>query len=254
MPGASHHPILLLHGQPGSPRDWDAVLAEIGPRPTTLAIRRPGWGSSGSPTGLEGNALAAIAAVDRAGLGRTVVVGHSLGAAVAAWLAAAHPDRVAGLVLVAPAANQQSLTALDALLAAPILGDVVSAASLAAAGGVLATGPARRALAGRLGIDPEYLRRWSGQLLSPRAWRSFSAEQRMLVREIPVLEGRLADISAPTTIVAGTGDRIVPIDSARRLATQVPQAGLVELRGAHHLLHQQRAARVAEVIIGASRA
>jgi pimeloyl-ACP methyl ester carboxylesterase len=117
----------------------------------------------------------------------------------------------------------------------------------------LSVEPARRALAGRLGIPPEYLERWSGKLMSPHAWRSFSAEQRMLVREIPALEGRLADISVPTTIVAGTGDRIVPIESARRLAAQVPQAHLIELCGAHHLLHQQRPGRVAEIVVGASR-
>ncbi|MFL5821986.1 MAG: alpha/beta fold hydrolase [Solirubrobacteraceae bacterium] len=251
MPGASH-PILLLHGQPGTPRDWDAVVAEIGPRADTLAIRRPGWGPDSSPTGLEGNARAAIRALDHAGLKQAVVVGHSLGGAVAAWVAATHPDRVAALILLAPAANQQSLTALDRLLAAPVLGDLLSGASLAAAGGVLAARPVRQALAARLGVAPEYLRAWSGRLASPRAWRSFAAEQRMLVRELPVLETRLAEIGVPTTIVAGTADRIVPIASARSLASQIPHAELVELQGGHHVFHQQRPAEVAEIILDAA--
>ena len=250
MPGASQT-ILLIHGQPGSPRDWDPVVAKIGSRARTLPIRRPGWGPESSPTGLDGNALAAIEALDRAGVERAVVVGHSLGAAVAAWLAAEHPDRATAVILLAPAANEQSLTALDHFLAMPVLGDLVSGVSLAAAGGVLAAGRARRVLAGRLGLDPDYLRPWAGRLLRPHAWRSFSAEQRMLVREIPTLARRLAEIRAPTTIVAGTADRIVPLSSARTLATQIPGAELIELPRAHHLVHEQRPAEVAEIILAA---
>ena len=46
----------------------------------------------------------------------------------------------------------------------------------------------------------------------------------------------------------GTADRIVPPASARRLAEQIPGARLVELERANHLLPQQRAERLAEII------
>ena len=52
----------------------------------------------------------------------------------------------------------------------------------------------------------------------------------------------------PTTIVAGTGDHVVPIAAARRLAGQIPGAELVELEHAGHLLHVQQAGRLADVI------
>ena len=82
---------------------------------------------------------------------------------------------------------------------------------------------------------------------SPRsAWRSFAREQRLLVRDLPVLERRLGEISAPTTIVPGTADRVVPIAAARRLAGQIPAAELVEIEHAGHLLHIQQADRLAE--------
>src|SRR5947208_2776334 len=82
--------------------------------------------------------LAALAVLDRVGATRAVVVGHSLGGAVAAWLAATHPDRVASLVLIAPSANTESLVPLDRVLAAPLIGEILSAASLAGAGAALA--------------------------------------------------------------------------------------------------------------------
>lgn len=250
---ANKHPVLLLHGQPGSPHDWDRVVSEIGPRADTLAIARPGWSPGTVPAGLEDNAIAARVALDRAGAARAVVVGHSLGGAVAAWLAAAEPDRVVSLVLIAPAADTRSITAVDRLLAAPVLGDVLSAALLGAAGGAVAAGPVRRIIGARLNVDPRYLRSSAALLRRRDVWRSFVAEQRLLIRDLPALEERLADIAAPTTVVAGTADHVVPIGSARSLAHRIRGASLVELPGAHHLLVQQRPAELAEIIVAAAR-
>jgi pimeloyl-ACP methyl ester carboxylesterase len=244
--------VLLLHGQPGSPHDWDRVVSELGPGTQTLAITRPGWAPGTVAVDLKGNAIAARVALDQAEIARAVVVGHSLGGAVAAWLAAAEPARVAGLVLVAPAAETHSITALDRLLAAPVLGDVLSAALLGAAGGAAAAGPVRQVIGSRLSIDPRYLESSAALLRRRAAWRSFVAEQRMLIRDLPALERRLADIVAPTTVVVGTADRVVPIDSARAVADRIRAAALVELSGAHHLLAQQRPAELAEIIAEAA--
>jgi pimeloyl-ACP methyl ester carboxylesterase len=74
------------------------------------------------------------------------------------------------------------------------------------------------------------------------------AEQRVLVRELPELERRLAAIAAPTTIVCGTEDRVVTAAAARALQTQIPGAHLVMLPGAGHLLPQGHAGELAEVI------
>ncbi len=185
-------------------------------------------------------------------MARAVVVGHSLGGAVAAWFAAAEPNRVVALVLIAPAADTRSITALDRLLATPIVGDVLSAALLGAAGGAGAAGPVRRVIGSRLGIDPRYLRSSAALLRRPDAWRSFVAEQRSLIRDLPALEERLAEIVAPTTVVAGTADHVVPIASARSVAHRIRGASLVELPGAHHLLAQQRPAELAEIIVAAA--
>jgi pimeloyl-ACP methyl ester carboxylesterase len=243
--------VLLLHGQPGSARDWDAVVAALPNRAKPLVISRPGWDGVTRSTTLEGNAEAALRALDLAGAERALVVGHSLGGAVAAWLAASRPGRVAGLVLVAPSANRDALVPADHLLATPLLGDALTAVALAVAGNVLAVGGLRRLLAQELGVDANYLRRSTPMLTRPRTWRSFVAEQRMLVRELPELEARLAGIRAPTIVVAGTADRIVPIRSARRLSEQIPGARLIALRGAHHLVHQQRPVQLAQIILSA---
>lgn len=244
-------PVLLLHGQPGSARDWDAVVTALSSRARPVVVTRPGWDGRTRPTTLRGNAQAAVRALDAAEVERAVVVGHSLGGAVAAWLAASWPERVAALVLVAPSANREALVPADRLLASPLLGDALSAATLALAGSVLAVDVLRRVIGRELGVDPNYLRGWTPMLTNPRTWRSFVAEQRMLVRELPELELKLPTIRAPTTVVAGTADRIIPMRSARRLTEELPGAKLLALRGAHHLVHQQRPAQLAEIILSA---
>ena len=216
-----------------------------------LAVDRPGWDGTTPATDLPGNAAAALAALDAHDFEQATIVGHSLGAAVAAWLAAHHPQRVEALVLAAPAANAASLTRTDHLLAAPLVGSVASAALLAGAGAGLGYPPVRRALARRLGLDEEHLRGLAPRLSAPAAWRSFLAEQRALVQQLPALDGLLGRISAPTVIVAGAADHVVPAAAARALATQIPGAELVLLERAGHLLPQLHPAQLAEIILGA---
>lgn len=247
----SNDAVLLLHGQPGAAADWERLRGSFSDRPPgVIAIERPGWDGRSAVTGLAGNARAALAALDSAGVARATVVGHSLGAAVAAWLAASAPERVGRLVLVAPAANLESLSGMDYLLAAPFVGWLASVGAMAGGGLVLGAGPLRRWVAEATALDDRYLRAAGRMLLAPRAWRAFVREQRLLVRDLPVLERRLGDISAPTTIVAGTADHVVPIAAARRLAGQIRGAKLVEVEHAGHLLHVQQPGRLAEIISG----
>jgi pimeloyl-ACP methyl ester carboxylesterase len=225
------------------------VISAVDARARTLAIDRPGWDGLTKPCGLECNAEAALEALNRGGVRRAAVVGYSLGGAVAAWLAATHPERVSRLVLVAPAANRDSLVALDYLLAAPVVGELTSAAALAGAGAALAARPLRRLVSAELEIDPRYLFGAARRALMPGTWRSFVSEQRMLIRELPLLEPLLSRIEAPTTVVVGSADRIVPPSSARALARQVPDAELIQIEQANHLLLQQHAKRLAEIMV-----
>ena len=242
-------PILLLHGQPGGARDWDRVVAAIGGAARTIALERPGWDGRTSASDLPGNAGFALTALDLSDVARAIVVGHSFGGAVAAWLAAMHPERVSALVLAAPSANVASLYMIDRVLAAPIVGDLLGAAALV--GPSLAFGLAltRREIAARLALDEDYLRDASRALRMPRAWRSFVTEQRALVEGLPLLEPRLGAVTAPTTIMIGGDDWVVPPASARRLAGQIDGASLVVVPRAGHLLPLRRSAELAKLIV-----
>jgi pimeloyl-ACP methyl ester carboxylesterase len=95
-------PVLLLHGLASQRRFWNLVARDLAGRPV-CALDQRGHGDSDKPD--EGYDLATVAsdaatALDALGWSRAVVVGHSWGAAVAATLAAEHPERVLAAVLV----------------------------------------------------------------------------------------------------------------------------------------------------------
>ena len=252
MTGAGRPPVLLLHGQPGGARDWDRVVQALERRVPTIVVDRPGWDGHSAPRDLPGNAAAALASLDAHGPERATVVGHSFGAAVAAWLGAAHPERVAALVLLAPAVNGASLQWIDHWLAAPVVGPLLSTAALAGPGLALARPHLRDRVAARLGLDADYLREAGKRLRRPSSWPSFLVEQRALIAQLPALEARLPRIVAPTTIVIGSADRVVPAASAKLLATQIAGSELVPLKGAGHLVSLQHPQRVAEITLAAA--
>ena len=99
-------PVVFLHSFGGDSSHWANQLDHLRHQRRALAIDLRGHGKSARPRDLDYSMRAFVgdleAVVDRLKLAKFVLVGHSLGAAVANAYAGAHPDRVAGLVLVGP--------------------------------------------------------------------------------------------------------------------------------------------------------
>lgn len=94
--------LLLLHQSPKSSREYEPLMAEWGAHFTCIAPDTPGYGFSqplpGRPRDLAAYADATCAFLDALGLEQPLVYGFHTGAAIAAELAARHPDRVRALV------------------------------------------------------------------------------------------------------------------------------------------------------------
>jgi len=98
-------PLACIHGFGGDKETW-LLMAALVPRARGVAlIDLPGHGASADvpehAATIRHHAEAALRVLDRAGIDRAIVCGNSMGGGVALRLAASHPDRVAGLVLVA---------------------------------------------------------------------------------------------------------------------------------------------------------
>ena len=99
-------PVLFLHGFGASLHTWEEVAQGLAPDFRVLRIDLPGFGLTGpDPSGDytdERAAVILLALMQRLGLERLALVGSSMGGRIAWRFAAAHPERVARLVLMAP--------------------------------------------------------------------------------------------------------------------------------------------------------
>ncbi|MHC4845365.1 MAG: alpha/beta fold hydrolase [Planctomycetota bacterium] len=96
--------VIYVHGTPGDSSNWYGYLLDPAPGWTSIALDRPGFGASGPEEHVAALADQAAAIepllVERVGV-KPILVGHSLGAPIIAKVAAAHPDRVGGLLVIA---------------------------------------------------------------------------------------------------------------------------------------------------------
>jgi len=222
-PGA---PAVLIHGAGGSHLDWPPALRRL-PGRAVYALDLPGHGRSPGPAHVaisssRDDLLAFLAALK---LPPAVLIGHSLGAAVALEAALAAPAAVAGLVLIGAGPRLPVPPALLASVASAPERAIDLFVELAYGPGL--PQPMREIGRARLGqVAPADLQ---ADLV---ACSNFDVSQ------------RLGEISAPAFIIAGGADRLAPAEGARRLLAELPDAEMLLLEGAGHLMTFERTAEV----------
>lgn len=250
MPDA--HELVLLHGQPGSPADWQAVIARLPPRLRAAAADRPGYGTNLRPAGgFTANAQAVLDDLDARGVRNAVLVGHSWGGGIALRAASLAPDRVQAVVLLA-SVGPGCVTGVDRLLAAPGIGALCSLFAF-------------RWTPWLARVRLAWLRRRNGRSLYPGEsaslqvwghpdqgawplWRTFLIEQRALLRELADLEAAAGSIRVPVLLIADPADRVVPVKTSRRLAAMLPESRLLLVNGPGHHLPRRAPHTVADAI------
>lgn len=229
--GKDHqHTILLIHGAGGSRLDWPGEVRRL-PNFRIITVDLPGHGKSTAPgrDTIEGYTADIITLLDALNLKQVVGIGHSMGGGIGQMLALTYPDYVAGLVLVATGAKLRvSPELLDNIVDDPqavarILRDWLWA-------GDMPDEPRDIAIERLLEVPPEIV------------YGDYLACDRFDVRD------RLAAIKAPTLILSGTEDYITPYKFSTYLAEYIPNAELVTIAGAGHMLPVERPQMVAESI------
>jgi len=185
----------------------------------------PGYRSSPHRAGgLVANAETVLADLDRSGIERAVLVGHSYGGGVAMTAAALAPDRVRGIVLVA-SIGPGSVTGWDRLLAAPVAGPVCA---------VVAWWLTPWLVRGRL-VALQRLRghpfghdewvnwqTWADARHAHGAmWRTFLTEQRDFVHGTSALEAVIDKVGVPSLVLADPADTLVPVATAYALQARL---------------------------------
>jgi len=245
---------VLLHGQPGSGADWQQVADRLPGGLGVMALDRPGYGASRQAAGgFAVNAAAVVADLDRRGIERAVLVGHSYGGGVALSVAGLAPERVEALVLLA-SVGPGCLTGWDRLLAAPVAGEVCAVTAWRLTPWLARARLAAIARRRRRPVAADEHVNWHiwGHAHHDHGplWRSFLTEQRALVHELDHLTGWLAKVVQPVLLLADPHDTLVPVGTTHRLAAILPDARVELVTGAGHHLPRRAAPQVAAAITG----
>ncbi len=225
--------IVLIHGFASSLQTWDAWVPGLARSHRVVRFDLPGSGlSDPDPTGDYTDARSMtilVALLDRLGIARATVVGNSLGGRIAWAFAAAHPERTDRLVLVSPDGfaapgfeyGRTPEVGISAQAMRFVLPKPLVKMSL------------KPAYADPAALTDDRLDRYYDLLRAPGARAALIARWQQSVRFDP--EDRLRSIRAPTLILWGTDDHVIPFANSADYARDIPGAELVPLPGVGHL-------------------
>ena len=240
-------PQLLVHGLGGSSVTWVEVMAGLAEHGPVVAVDLPGFGRTppgpDDPLTVPGYVELVTATADALGWDRFALHGNSMGGLVATLVAARHPERVSGLVLVSPALPPRlpvrllipSRATVQGML--PIVASSVRAGALGALGlaGPELTQQRAREFLKLIYADPEAVdRRTLGLMAEDFTSGAIGAAERR--RALLTAVGSIARIwadprgawraiarvQAPTLLLGGTHDALVPASVLRAVLARRP--------------------------------
>lgn len=226
-------PLILIHGAGSHHLVWPAEIRRL-QTTNVFTIDLPGHGKSGGVAYHQVHQYQSslIEFISALGFNRAVLVGHSLGAAIALQFAHDHPQHVAGVVCISSAASFQ----IDPTFIEQFRLSQVRQSTLTLL---------------KAYFGPKY----GDRTWYPRFANSLSTVRNSLwyadLRACATFDLRkhLSNIETPTLVLAGTEDPLVSFSSASHLAQQLPHAHLVRYNHHGHLLMLEDPFRAARDIL-----
>ena len=245
--------VLVVHGAPGNWRQAISVAEDLAGESRVLLLSRPGYGRTPLRSGRSPQEQGALylALLDSLGIDRAVVLGISGGGPSAFALAAAQPDRCAGLLLCCAVTPHLMLLPPSMLRLAAVPGLWRSLAAVSrfvhrvrpSPLDLTALTPVEQSLAAQVLPDIERFETDRHQSLRGVGLRNDTRQLTAAV-EIPWPSGVLV----PTVVLHGDADEVVPLLHAQAYASVVPGAVLEVLNGYGHALPLFARARVAALL------
>lgn len=230
--------LVLIHGLGASTYTWRYNIDGLARDFRVVAVDLLGFGHSqrlaDADYSLTGHARRLALLLERLGIDQAVIVGHSLGGLVALHFAERYPQRVRGLVLVAPATPREAQMLAWARYVAALR-------PFFYAFGYQSRAVRRRVLA-TLYADPAVV---SDEVVEQYLGLArFKGHQEALARLIrgvardPALD--LTRFAVPVLLLWGERDRLVPPQRARWLLARLPAARFVKVPRAGHMLPEEQ--------------
>lgn len=238
--------LLLLHGNGSMIQDFESSgLIELASRTyRVIAFDRPGYGYSSRPRSRvwtpDAQAHLLQQALSKLGVNEFVVFGHSWGASVAIALALAFPLNVKRLVLAS--GYYYPSPRLDVVMmsgpAVPGAGDLI-AHTFAPIAGRIVWPLALRKIFGPAKVPGKFSGFPKEMAVRPSQMRTSSVEAALMVPDAFSYSAAYDSLRMPVTIVAGTQDRLIDIDTqSARLHKEIGGSKFHPISGHGHMIHQ----------------
>lgn len=234
--------IVLIHGLMGQLRNFSHSLTRhLAQDRRVILVDRPGWGHShltGARPDLAGQARMIAELIETLKLEKPLVVGHSMGGAVALALGVGHPEVPGALALIAPLTQvvENPPAVFRGLMAPPGVREAL--AWTIAVPMAVAFGP--RNAAAVFAPDPvpaDFATAGGGALAArSRSYQMGSFEVRMARDAMRALVPHYGALRLPVAILYGRGDTVLdPALHGERTAAEIPGATLTLIEGGHML-------------------
>ncbi len=229
--------VILIHGFGSSLHTWEPWAKALRAEYRVIRFDLPGSGlSQPDPTGdyTDARSLRLLAALmDRLGVTRATLIGNSIGGRIAWTFAAEMPERIDKLVLVSPdgfaSPGLEYGTKPDVPLMAHLMRYMLPKALLR-----MNLGPA---YGDKAALTDDLVSRYYDLMLAPGARDAMIARMEQTVWQDPT--PLLQRISAPTLLVWGEKDGLIPIANSADYLKAIPNVTLVRLQGLGHVPQEQ---------------
>jgi len=225
--------VILLHGFGSSLETWEPWAAVLDRQYRVIRFDLPGFGLTGpDPSGnyTDRRAVLILAALmDQLGIQKADLIGNSLGGKIAWNFAAAYPERVNRLVLISPDGFASPGFEYGVK---PKLPTIMRLLPYTLPRFMLRMNVAI-AYANPKKLSDATLTRYQDMMLAPGDRRAILERTQQVFLEPP--EPRLAKISAPTLILWGEEDRMIPFSNSADYMRDIPHAQRVALPGLGHV-------------------
>jgi pimeloyl-ACP methyl ester carboxylesterase len=231
-------PIVLLHGSNASLHTWEPWVARLKSRFRVISFDFPAHGLSGPVPSRDYSSAAYVAITEKVvahlGLTRFALGGNSMGGGIAWRYAAAHPEKVAALILVdaagRPPTTPNPSTPLGFRIAnTPVLRDIAATVTPRA----LLESSFKQSVSVQSIATPAMIDRY-WELLRYPGNRQATLDRFGGYRAATPTRA-LAGITAPTLILWGRDDKVIPVESAAWFSGQLPNARVTILDNVGHI-------------------
>jgi pimeloyl-ACP methyl ester carboxylesterase len=232
-------PLVLIHGSNASLHTWEPWVARLGKERRIVSLDLPGHGLTGRhPGGVYDYPVfvdVVAGVMDRLGIQRAVIAGNSMGGGTAWMFALAHPDRTAALVLVdaAGAPEWQSRKAPIGFRLARMRG--VRSLMKWIAPRSMFESSLETTLFDPAQVTPSMVDRYWDLNRYPGNREATMRRFALGHNNHPATSAQLAAIKAPTLILWGQEDNLIPVASARWFQQAMPGSRLISYPRVGHV-------------------